>query len=236
LFFKKKKFQLPVDYKELLNNNVAFYRRLGGEQKARFEEKLKDFFSTVTIEGVHTKVSDLDKLLVASASVIPIMGLKKWKYYNLKTVLLYPETFNRQEFLQSGFEKDTLGMVGEGSMQQVMILSKPALHQGFINEYSNSNTGIHEFVHLIDKEDGEMNGFPESLLDKSLVAKWNEIISANLELIASNQSDINTYALTNRAEFFAVVSEYFFNNPATFRERHPDLFDLLVNIFHQNPL
>jgi Mlc titration factor MtfA (ptsG expression regulator) len=154
----------------------------------------------------------------------------------LKTVLLYPETFNRQEFLQSGFEKDTLGMVGEGSMQQVMILSKPALHQGFINEYSNSNTGIHEFVHLIDKEDGEMNGFPESLLDKSLVAKWNEIISANLELIASNQSDINTYALTNRAEFFAVVSEYFFNNPATFRERHPDLFDLLVNIFHQNPL
>jgi len=227
---------LPADYQELLKKHVAFYRHLGEEQKRRFEEKLEDFFSYVTIEGVHTKVSDLDKLLVASASVIPAMGLKKWKYYNLRTVLLYPETFNRQEFLQSGFEKDTLGMVGEGSMQQVMILSKPALHEGFMNDNSNSNTGIHEFVHLLDKDDGEMNGLPGSLLDRNLAAKWNETVSKNLELIASGQSDINTYSLTNRAEFFAVVSEYFFNDPARFKERHEDIFNLLVKIFHQNPL
>jgi Mlc titration factor MtfA (ptsG expression regulator) len=236
LFKNKKTISLPGNYQELLNDHVGFYRQLQPEEKARFEQKLKNFFSNVTIEGVHTNVSDLDKLLVASASVIPIMGLKNWKYYNLKTVLLYPETFNRQEFLQSGFEKDTLGMVGEGSMQQVMILSKPALHQGFRNEYSNSNTGIHEFVHLLDKEDGEMNGLPESLLEKNLVSKWNEVVSVNLELIAKGQSDINSYALTNRAEFFAVVSEYFFNDAANFRERHPDIFEMLVKIFHQNPL
>jgi MtfA peptidase len=236
IFYKrpKKKINFPANYKEILSYHIAFYRRLSPENKIIFEEKLKDFLREIRIEGVHTTVTETDKLLVASSAVIPVFGFTEWKYHNLKNVLLYPATFNREEFLASGFEKNTLGMVGNGPMQRVMILSKPALYEGFHNEAGNSNTGIHEFVHLLDKEDGEVDGLPETLLGKEYRNKWNEVASKNMEAILHGESDISSYAATNRAEFFAVSSEYFFNNPELFRENHQDIYELLAKIFNQD--
>ena len=238
IFYKrpKKKIVLPADYKQLLSFHVTFYRRLTEENKIIFEEKLKDFLREIQIEGVNTVVSELDRLLVASSAVIPVFGFTEWKYDNLKSVLLYPRTFNRQEFLASGFEKDTLGMVGNGPMQRVMILSKRALYEGFNNETGNSNTGIHEFVHLLDKEDGEVDGLPETLLDKKYRNEWDSNVYKNMKAIIDGESDISNYAATNKAEFFAVTSEYFFNNPALFKQNHAELYNLFTKIFNQDPL
>ncbi|MEO8820733.1 MAG: zinc-dependent peptidase [Ginsengibacter sp.] len=47
---------------------------------------------------------------------------------------------------------------------------------------------------------------------------------------------MNDYGASNRAEFFAVVSEYFFNCPELFKENHAELFELLTKIFNQNPI
>ena len=237
IFYKKpkKKIILPENYKELLSQHVAFYRGLNDENKTRFAEKIKEFLGYVRIEGINTNVDDLDRLLVASSAIIPIFGFFEWKYYNLNNVLLYPETFNREEFLASGYEKNTLGMVGNGAMQRIMILSKPALHYGFNNEMGKENTGIHEFVHLLDKEDGEVDGLPGALLNRKYSIPWLELINKNIEAILSSHSDINMYGATNKAEFFAVASEYFFNNPQLFKDNHPELYELMGKIFNQDP-
>ncbi|MGN6802257.1 MAG: zinc-dependent peptidase, partial [Ginsengibacter sp.] len=136
IFYKKpvKKVVLPSNYPEILSAHVNFYKQLDEENKRLFEERIKEFLGYVRIEGIDTNVEDLDKLLVASSAVIAVFGFKKWKYFNLDNVLLYPGTFNRDEFLASGYEKNTLGMVGNGPMQRVMILSKPALRNGFLNK------------------------------------------------------------------------------------------------------
>jgi Mlc titration factor MtfA (ptsG expression regulator) len=57
----------------------------------------------------------------------------------------------------------------------------------------------------------------------------------NIEAIKEGRSDINTYGATNKAEFFAVASEYFFKRPDLFRENHRDLYDVMTRIFHQTP-
>jgi len=237
IFYKKpkKKIILPENYKVLLTEHVAFYRGLNDENKKRFVEKIKEFLGYVRIDGIKTTVDDLDKLLVASSAIIPIFGFTKWKYYNLNNILLYPETFNREEFLASGYEKNTLGMVGNGPMQRIMILSKAALHYGFNNQEGKENTGIHEFVHLLDKEDGEVDGLPEVLLKRKYNNTWLELINKNIGAIMNGHSDINSYGATNKAEFFAVVSEYFFTNPHLFKENHPDLYELMAKIFNQDP-
>ncbi len=236
IFYKKpvKKVILPLNYKEFLSLHVSYYHRLDGKNKLRFEEKIKEFLSYVRIDGINTIVEDIDKLLVASSAVIPIFGFGKWRYYNLDNVLLYPDSFNKEEFLASGYEKNTLGMIGNGPMQKVMILSKPALRFGYQSE-STSNTGIHEFVHLLDKEDGEVDGLPEALLNKKYNSAWLQLVNKNIEMIINGESDINNYGASNRAEFFAVASEYFFNRPELFKENHPELFELLRTIFNQNP-
>ncbi|HEV2832074.1 MAG TPA: M90 family metallopeptidase [Hanamia sp.] len=233
IFYKKpkKNIILPDNYKELLHRHVPFYRRLNTENKIKFEEKIKDFLGYIRIEGINTNVTSLDKLLVASSAVIPVFGFAKWKYFNLTNVLLYPDSFNREEFLAHGYEKNTLGMVGTGAMQRTMILSKPALHYGFNNEGGKTNTGIHEFVHLLDKEDGDVDGLPEALLNRKYNIRWLELANKNIEAIISGYSDINNYAATSKAEFFSVVSEYFFNSPDVFKENHPELYDLLMKMY-----
>jgi MtfA peptidase len=168
LFYKKplKRGQLPAGYKSLLEEHVAFYRPLDRARKIRFEEKINEFLGYIRIQGVKTPVGDLDKLLVAASGVIPIFGFPEWRDYNLRDVLLYQDTFNADDFSTEGKGRDVLGMVGSGALQMEMILSKPALYEGFRHSPGEENAGIHEFVHLLDKEDGDVDGIPAALLDK----------------------------------------------------------------------
>jgi Mlc titration factor MtfA (ptsG expression regulator) len=234
LFYKKpnKKIVLPAGYKNLLQEHVAFYRSLNDEEKVRFEEKLKEFLGYVRINGVNTIVEDTDRLLVAASAVIPIFGFPGWMYNNLREVILYPESFDREEFLSDNNKRNTLGMVGNGPMQRVMILSKPALHDGFANEMGKENTGIHEFVHLLDKEDGDVDGLPEALLNRKYKIPWLELMNENIKVINEGNSDINTYGATSKAEFFAVVSEYFFKITDLFKEKNEDLYNMMSQIFN----
>lgn len=230
-----KKADLSPDFKQILDKNVRFYRALDEEKKRRFEEKIQEFLGYVRIHGVDTTVDETDRLLVAASGVIPIFGFPEWKYYNLSDVLLYPDTFNEKSFSSKETERSVLGMVGDGPMQRVMILSKPSLYAGFNNYTDKENVGIHEFVHLLDKDDGAVDGIPESLLDKQYTIPWLNLIRENIGEIKEGDSDINIYGATNKSEFFAVASEYFFERPDLFKEKHPELYQLMVKVFHQQP-
>lgn len=226
---------LPTTYPDLLEQHVAYYRALSDDKKPVFAERVRHFLNTVKIEGVGTPVDDLDKVLVASSAIIPIFGFDDW-YYPLTDVLLYEDRFNA-DYQTTGEERNILGMVGEGgALQSTMVLSKPALHEGFTNETSKYNTGIHEFVHLLDKVDGSTDGSPAYLLPKEHIKPWLKLIHQSIQAIKTNHSDINPYGMTNEAEFFAVVSEYFFKRPDLLHEKHPELFARLEEIFRQHPL
>lgn len=126
-------------------------------------------------------------------------------------------------------------MVGEGVMNRKMILSLEALRYGF-SESAASNTAIHEFVHLIDKADGEVDGVPEYLIPQKLIQPWISEMHATIEKIRNDDSDIRDYAGVNEAEFLAVVSEYFFQKPELLQEDHPELFKLLNKIYNPQSL
>ncbi|MVM32065.1 peptidase [Spirosoma sp. HMF4905] len=226
---------LPSNYPQLLQAYIPYYQELSPDKKKLFEDRVNHFLHHVKIEGVATTVDDVDKVLVASSAIIPIFGFTDW-YYPLTNVLLYEGSFNA-DFQTTGEGRNILGMVGEGgALQSTMVLSKPALHEGFANETSKGNTGIHEFVHLLDKADGSTDGLPEYLLEKDHIKPWLQLIHKSIHDIKANHSDINPYGITNEAEFFAVVSEYFFKRPDLLHEKHPELFARLEEIFHQHPL
>ncbi|WP_316792878.1 zinc-dependent peptidase [Pedobacter frigoris] len=226
--------QLSEADRELLFKNVVFYQHLNVDDRLKFEDKISAFLSYVHIEGVGTPVTPLDKLLVASSAVIPVFGFTTWKYNNLSNVLLYPDTFNT-EFQYEGGDRNILGMVGSGYMNGQMILSRSALLLGFSNAADKENTAIHEFVHLLDKSDGATDGVPENLMRHEYTIPWIKMIHEEMKRIEKGKSDINPYAITNEAEFFAVVSEYFFEKPDQFRTKHPELYDRLSAIFLQDP-
>ncbi len=232
---KSRKIELKSTTEEdrvLLKEYVRFYNNLDAEKQREFEKRMQHFLATTTITGVNTNVEKLDKILIAASAVIPIFGFKDWKYMNLNEVLLYPGSFN-ETFDQQGEDRNTSGIVGTGAYQNIMILSKQELRQSFNNDTGTHNTAIHEFVHLVDKTDGETDGVPESILSKEYILPWLNLMHQNIEDILNNDSDISAYAATNKAEFFAVVSEYFFKRPELLKEKHPELYEMLTKIFRQ---
>lgn len=220
---------IKVD-ESLLEKHILFFTQLSTTDKNRFTEEIKSFLSTVKITGIDTAVTDTDKLLVASSAVIPVFNFKNWRYYNLQEVLLYSDAID-MNFASTGQGRDILGMVGTGYLEGKMLLSKPALELGFANRTDKSNTAIHEFIHLIDKMDGETDGIPQLLMHQQYVIPWLDMIHQEMKRIATNRSDISVYAYTNKTEFFAVISEYFFERPDLLKEKHPELYKMLLMIF-----
>lgn len=226
--------EISTDEREVLETNVAFYQKLPEEKKRVFEQKVLSFLEGVIIEGIGTDVTLSDRMLIASSAVIPIFGFPDWKYKNLRNILVYPENFNKSYQFEGHADRNIMGMVGDGLMNGKMLLSQSALRAGFSMSNDGNNTAIHEFVHLLDKSDGATDGIPEYLLNHSYTIPWLKIIHQEMLKIEKNKSDINPYALTNEAEFFAVVSEYFFEKPDQLKKRHPELYEKLTLIFDQD--
>ncbi len=221
-------------FSNILTEHVPFYQNLDEEKKVQFKNRMNHFLQTVRITGIKTEVEELDRVFIAASAIIPIFGFPDWEYINLNEVLLYPGSFN-ETFDQEGDNRHTLGMVGDGPYQNVMLLSKQDLRDGFLNKTGKTNTAIHEFVHLVDKTDGAVDGVPENLFSHKYVVPWLNLIQKKIGDIVREQSDINPYGATNEAEFFAVVSEYFFERPDLLKTKHPELYRLLTVIFRQQP-
>jgi len=233
---KKKKIsaEFPKAWQHILEQRVVFYHNLDAAGKKRFERDVMRFISNVRITGVQTDVDITDKLLVASSAAIPVFGFPDWDYTFLDEVLLYPGSFDSKYTINSKEETIT-GMVGTGgTMEDKMILSKPALHAGFDNSSDKQNVGIHEFIHLLDKEDGTIDGIPAALNGKTFALPWLELIKAKTLEIMKGNSDINEYGATHEREFLAVAGEYFFERPQLLQKNHPELYDLLAKAFQQD--
>ena len=225
----------PEHWHNMLKEHVNYYNKLSGPRQSNFRKRLMQFLSEVYIEGVGTEVDDLDRLLIACSAVIPVFGFKEWHYNNLSSVLLYPDHFDEDlQFNNQAENRNIGGLVGTGRYEKQMILSKTALHHGFSNKSDKSNTGIHEFVHLIDKMDGITDGLPERLIPHQYAMPWLELIHSEMEAINNDESDIRSYGATNQAEFFAVVSEYFFERPELLRKKHPEIYKMLSGFFKQD--
>ena len=218
----------------LLETNVDYYRDLDIKEKKRFESHIARFMQYVNIEGVGLEITDLDRVLVASSAVIPVFALGDWEYPNLTNVILYPDTFDN-EYQFEGGKRNIMGMVGTGYMKGQMLLSRSALLKGFSATSGAQNTAIHEFVHLVDKTDGATDGVPEHLMPHGYAEPWLKLMHQEMRRIKEGKSDIDPYALTNEAEFFAVASEYFFEKPGRFEQKHPELYLQLSQIFRQAP-
>ena len=235
---KLKNTPIPKEWIIILNDQVPYYQKLSNKEKLDFEKKIQLYLNIVKITGIGTSVSLEDKIRIASGGVMPIFKLK-WFYTNLHEILLYPQAFDEDYHSEGDPDSERiLGMVGNRSMENVMILSQEAVSQAYDGSPNKqSNVIIHESAHLIDKVDGITDGVPELCLTKDEDRKeWIEIASKTISLIREGKAkDIDSYAGTDISEFFAVLSEYFFTSPAELRAHHPELYKLYCKMYNQTP-
>jgi MtfA peptidase len=213
-----------------LERHIPFYKELSKSNRKVFEDRIGLFLSDVAVTEIDKEIPDKETCLyVASSAVFAYWGLPFWNYGKLREVLVYPNNFTDKKVIgQAGYIQ---GEVHHGGMMNnTMILSLTALKMGFSNDNDGHNVGVHEFAHLLDKVDGSIDGFP-ARMDKITRKVWANVIAKEIKDIKKGKSDINPYALTNEAEFFAVLTEYYREKPEKLKERHPEIFEVLDDYF-----
>jgi Mlc titration factor MtfA (ptsG expression regulator) len=224
----------PPAWETVLQRDVVFFRALDAEAQQRFRRELQVFLGEKRVTGVKVQLDATTLVLAAASAIIPIFGFPDWEWDQINEVLIYPTRFDGEFDFGDRQDHNILGMVGTGSLNRLMILSKPDLLNGFRNATDKRNVGVHEFAHLVDKSDGVIDGVPEVGLARAAVGPWIDLVRRKMTEIEAGGSDIDRYALTNEAEFFAVTSEYFFERPGVMRRKHPELHAALERVFNQD--
>jgi Mlc titration factor MtfA (ptsG expression regulator) len=119
-----------------------------------------------------------------------------------------------------------------------VVISRDAAVRGTGNPADGENVVLHEFAHQRDAEDGAGDGAP--ILPPSALRTWGGVLSEEYEqlrrdAVHDRPSALDAYGATNKAEFFAVATETFFEKPVQLEREHPDLYGQLRRLYRQDP-
>src|SRR5690606_14945004 len=123
------------DLHELRNGHIGFYKKLSTEEQGIFRQRVAHFLEQAKITPIGTTLTDLDKVYIGASAIIPIFHFRDWAYNNLNEILVYPDSFS-SDFETEGNHRNIGGMVGNGAMHRMMILSLSALREGFERDTS----------------------------------------------------------------------------------------------------
>ena len=162
-------------------------------------------------------------------------------YPDLETILVYPSTFVSKQTRRDGYVvvEEENARLGESWSRGLVVLAWDSVLRGTANMHDGHNVVLHEFAHQLDAEDGDMDGAP-ALGARARYVAWARVLGEEFgDLVAKAEagrgSDIDTYGATNPAEFFAVVTEAFFEKPRQLRAKHPELYAELAEFYRQDP-
>lgn len=183
------------------------------------------------------------KLIIAIQACLPILKLDLSYYDGWHDIVVYPDTFVVYHDVTDGnglVHSSRKTLSGEAWSRGPVILSWTDVERDSFALLQGHNVVIHEFSHKLDMLNGRANGMPP-LHPNMHREEWTESLSKAYDRLVNqleqlHQSHINEYAATNPAEFFAVISEYFFTAPETLREHNPIVYEQLVLFYKQDPI
>ena len=185
-------------------------------------------------------LSDDMRLKIAAQACLPILNLGLDYYAGWVSVIVYPDEFVPEyEFMdEDGVVHHVREpMIGESWERGPVILSGADVeHSG---EHDGVNVVIHEFAHKLDMLNGAPDGFPPLHREMDR-ATWTRAFSGafadfSAKVESGAEAVIDPYAAESPAEFFAVMSEAFFEIPHTLQREYPEVYRQLAAFYRQDP-
>ncbi|NRA85614.1 MAG: zinc-dependent peptidase, partial [Gammaproteobacteria bacterium] len=168
------------------------------------------------VGGANLVLTDDMRLLIAANASLLLLNRHSNYFINVKTVVLYPSAYRvKQTNQQAGVVGDVeLVRLGESWPWGTVVLSWSDSLAGSVNDHDGHNVILHEFAHQLDQQNGGATGTPK-LKNKNMYKQWHNIFSQEYaelknKIYAQRDTVIDGYGATNEAEFFAVVTESFF--------------------------
>ncbi len=212
------------------------------EEKRTLKDLAILFLHRKIFEGAHgLVVSQEMTLIIALQACIPILKMDINAYDGWVSIIVYPVGFSpKREVMDEFGVHHTIqsDLAGEAWQRGPVVLAwNETAQAGIIDGH---NLVIHEFAHKLDMQTGSANGFPP-LHSNMNTATWFDVFTRDFEDFQhhckrSKHRDIDCYGATSPAEFFAVLSEVFFERPDVIKKHYADVYTQLKLYYQQDPL
>lgn len=242
----------PAAWRDILKRRVPYVRALPADLQLQLKQLIQVFLAEKAFIGCDgLEITDEIRVTIAAQACLLILNRPRDYYPGLRQILVYPDSF----VVQRG-HTDPAGVAHEG--RQVLageswadgqvILSWHDTLTGAATPDDGQNVVIHEFAHQLDQETGSANGAP-ILARRAHYARWSEVLGTEFRKLQarasryrfehdgeSEPSLFSDYGATDPAEFFAVISEVFFEQPHRMASEHPALYRELSGFYRLDPL
>jgi Mlc titration factor MtfA (ptsG expression regulator) len=234
---------MTVEEDALLNRNVPARARLTSEQRERVDGLTQIFLNEKTFEGCGgLELTEDVPLTIASQACLLLVGLEEVDvpYPQLDVLRIYPSAYRVSDPERDGALTHVgSARLGESSRRGYIVLAWDHVLQGGRAPDDGRNVVLHEFAHQLDTADGAGDGAPR-LPTRGLYGPWARVMGHEYErlratLDADGHDLIDRYGATNPAEFFAVVTEHFFEQGKRLKEEHGALFEVLRQYYRVDP-
>lgn len=233
----------PPEWRAIVERNFPLFRRLPPDDQAELLGHMQVFLDEKKFEGCGgLEIDDEIRVTIAAQACLLLLHREPHYYPRLVSILVYPHAYvaKTTERLPGGVVlAGESGRLGESWVDDVVVLAWDAVRSGASDANDGHNVVLHEFAHQLDQEDGSANGAP-ILERRSQYVAWARILgqefsSLREKMARGEVTDIDPYGATNPAEFFAVVTEAFFERPHALRRKHPALYEELALFYRQDP-
>lgn len=216
---------------------------LNHRERRQLRELASLFLHEKAINGAGGQAVNLPmRIFIAAQACLLILNLDLDYFRGWREVIVYP-----QSFVVTREERDAAGVVhltsrvlgGEAWLRGPVILSWADAGFDAHRRGRTSNVVLHEFAHKLDMLTGSANGMPP-LHAGMLRSQWTMVFTrAYSDLcrqVEHHPTAIDPYAATSPAEFFAVLSGIFFEQPALLKTVYPDVFQQMCLFYQQDPV
>jgi MtfA peptidase len=221
---------LPPGWEAQAVKHFPFVDTLEANERGRFFLHLKVFAHEKNWEGAKgLVVTEEMKIVVSGAAARLSRNLALDVYDDLKTVLLYDQSFVGQNGAMETY--------GEAHQRGLVILAWDKVRHGLARPEDGHDVALHELAHALDAADKAFDGTPDLGLQGDY-RTWAKVFHKHYTRLKTKPqlSVLNRYGATNEAEFFAVATETFFEKPSQLQKKAPDLYDALKAFYGCDPV
>ncbi len=234
----------PEKAESHIASSLPHWDHLDDDQKARLRDLVQIFVGEMHWEGCGGfEMTDAAKYSIAANACLLLIGLDVDGYDNVREVLVYPTTVatpNEPHALYGMIvESGSQPILGEAMPGGPVLLVWDSIERSIRHPDKGHNVVYHEFAHKLDMLTGSTDGMP-LISSREQRERWIEVCTAEFDRVQAEfehdkRGFLDPYAGTNVGEFFAVVTEYFFDLPLQTAHKRPDLYGVLQDFYGQDP-
>jgi Mlc titration factor MtfA (ptsG expression regulator) len=233
----------PAEWLAAVERNVPAFGQLDAEKQRELLGHIAVLLAEKRFEGCGgLEISDEIRVTIAAQAAMLLLGRETDYYPTVKTILVYPHPYvhDRPRRQPDGTVVEGPQVrLGESWFRGPVVLSWDDVRRGAADVHDGHNLVFHEFAHQLDAESGANEGAP-ALGARSRYVAWARVLGSEYarlqdDLRRGRPTLLDGYGATSPAEFFAVVTECFFERPLALERLHPDLYIRMADYYRQDP-